>query len=438
MKVFFDHTIMALFPRFFYGWRMVAIGAAVRVLGGGFHLYGFTVFFLPLSQDLGLTRAATSLAFSLARAEGALEGPLAGYMLDRFGPRPVMLVGIFFSGVGYMLLSGVNSYLTFMLVYLGVISLAFGAGFMHAPMIMANTWFIRRRALAMTLISASIGTGGALLTPILSMTIQTWGWRLGAFVAGVGILAIGLPLASFVRRSPESMGLMPDGGLPGKPGNSAEPRAKDAEQRRLEVEFTPAQAIRTPAFWMFIFATMFRVAGLATLIVHFIPIMVWKGLSEPRAAFLVGTLAFLSLPCHLLLGWLADYVNKPKLMGTSMLIGTATLFLVIFGEAEWHLWIFTVLFTTVESIFPVGWATVGDFFGRRNFGTIRGSMSFFYMWGAVAAPVAAGWIYDRDQTYEPMLWVIVLLFLMSAGLYALMVKPSPRNSSQPLAAELSA
>lgn len=287
---------MALFPPFFYGWRMIAIGAAVRVLGGGFHLYGFTVFFLPLSQDLGLTRAATSLAFSLARAEGALEGPLAGYMLDRFGPRPVMLVGILFSGVGYMLLSGVNSYLTFMLVYLGVISLAFGAGFMHAPMIMANTWFIRRRALAMTLISASIGTGGALLTPILSMAIQTWGWRLGAFFAGVGILAIGLPLASFVRRSPESMGLMPDGGLTGKPGNSAEPRAKDAEQRRPEVEFTPAQAIRTPAFWMFIFATMFRVAGLATMIVHFIPIMVWKGLSEPRAAFLVGTLAFLNLP----------------------------------------------------------------------------------------------------------------------------------------------
>lgn len=419
--------MMTIFSRLFYGWRMIAIGAAVRVLGGGFHLYGFTVFFLPLSRDLGLSRAATSLAFSLARAEGALEGPVAGYMLDRFGPRPVMLAGILFSGVGYMLLSGVDSYLSFMLVYLGVISLAFGAGFMHAPMIMANTWFIRRRALAMTLVSASVGVGGALLTPILSMAIQTWGWRVGAFFAGLGILAIGVPLASLVRRSPESMGLEPDGDLTGKPGHSPESSDKGHERPdREKLDFTPAEAIRTPAFWMFIFATMFRVAGLATMMVHFIPIMVWKGLSEPRAALMVGTLALLNLPCHLLLGWLADFVNKPKLMGISMLTATGTLFFVILGEEEWCLWIFTVLFTTVESIFPIGWATVGDFFGRKHFGTIRGTMSFFYMWGSVAAPVIAGAIYDRCQTYEPMLWVIVLLFLMSACLYALMVKPSPR------------
>jgi sugar phosphate permease len=419
--------MMTIFSRLFYGWRMIAIGAAVRVLGGGFHLYGFTVFFLPLSRDLGLSRAATSLAFSLARAEGALEGPVAGYMLDRFGPRPVMLAGILFSGVGYMLLSGVDSYLSFMLVYLGVISLAFGAGFMHAPMIMANTWFIRRRALAMTLVSASVGVGGALLTPILSMAIQTWGWRVGAFFAGLGILAIGVPLASLVRRSPESMGLEPDGDLTGKPGHSPESSDKGHERPdREKLDFTPAEAIRTPAFWMFIFATMFRVAGLATMMVHFIPIMVWKGLSEPRAALMVGTLALLNLPCHLLLGWLADFVNKPKLMGISMLTATGTLFFVILGEEEWCLWIFTVLFTTVESIFPIGWATVGDFFGRKHFGTIRGTMSFFYMWGSVAAPVIAGAIYDRCETYEPMLWVIVLLFLMSACLYALMVKPSPR------------
>lgn len=419
--------MMTIFSRLFYGWRMIAIGAAVRVLGGGFHLYGFTVFFLPLSRDLGLSRAATSLAFSLARAEGALEGPVAGYMLDRFGPRPVMLAGILFSGVGYMLLSGVDSYLSFMLVYLGVISLAFGAGFMHAPMIMANTWFIRRRALAMTLVSASVGVGGALLTPILSMAIQTWGWRVGAFFAGLGILAIGVPLASLVQRSPESMGLEPDGDLTGKPGHSPESSDKGHERPdREKLDFTPAEAIRTPAFWMFIFATMFRVAGLATMMVHFIPIMVWKGLSEPRAALMVGTLALLNLPCHLLLGWLADFVNKPKLMGISMLTATGTLFFVILGEEEWCLWIFTVLFTTVESIFPIGWATVGDFFGRKHFGTIRGTMSFFYMWGSVAAPVIAGAIYDRCETYEPMLWVIVLLFLMSACLYALMVKPSPR------------
>ena len=84
----------------FYGWWMIAVGCSIRMLGGGFHLYGFTIFFLPITQELGLSRAATSAVFSLARAEGAIEGPLAGYMIDRFGPRPMMLAGVILSGLG--------------------------------------------------------------------------------------------------------------------------------------------------------------------------------------------------------------------------------------------------------------------------------------------------------------------------------------------------
>src|SRR5215475_118885 len=94
----------------FYGWRMVAAGCAMRMLGGGFHLYGFTIFFLPITNELGLSRAATSLVFSLAHAEGAIEGPLAGYLIDRFGPRPMMIAGVLLSGIGYMTLATVNSY----------------------------------------------------------------------------------------------------------------------------------------------------------------------------------------------------------------------------------------------------------------------------------------------------------------------------------------
>ena len=74
----------------YYGWRMIGIVSAMRVLGGGLHQYGFTVFFLPVTQDLGLTRASTALAFSLARAEGSLVSPVVGYLIDRYGPKPMM------------------------------------------------------------------------------------------------------------------------------------------------------------------------------------------------------------------------------------------------------------------------------------------------------------------------------------------------------------
>ncbi len=88
----------------FYGWRMVAAASALRVLGAGLHSFGFTVFFLPLSQDLNLNRTSTSLAFSLARAEGAIEGPIVGHLLDRYGPKPIMLAAVLLMGVGYLLL----------------------------------------------------------------------------------------------------------------------------------------------------------------------------------------------------------------------------------------------------------------------------------------------------------------------------------------------
>ena len=83
---------------------------------------------------------------------------------------------------------------------MGVISLSFSAGFMHSPMVLANSWFIRRRALAMTLISSSIGIGGTIITPMLAFSVQTWGWREGAFLAGLGLILTGVPLALLVQR----------------------------------------------------------------------------------------------------------------------------------------------------------------------------------------------------------------------------------------------
>jgi len=409
----------------FYGWRMVAVGCAIRMLGGGFHLYGFTIFFLPITQELGLTRAATSLVFSLARAEGAIEGPVAGYLIDRLGPRPMILAGVLLSGVGYMLLATVNSYYGLLAVYLGVISLSFSAGFMHSPMVLANSWFIRRRALAMTLISSAIGIGGTIITPMLAFSVQTWGWRQGAFLAGLGLILTGVPLALLVQRSPESMGLLPDGALAAKSSPKTSP-AHDphvGNATTQEADFTLSQAMRTWAFWMIILATTTRVAVYNSITVHFVPIMVWKGVSEQRAAAMLAIMALMSLPSHLLVGWIADHMSKPRLMGACMAIGATAVLFLAYGESEWTLWVFTVLFTFMEAIFPVGWATVGDFFGRKSFATIRGNMSFFYLWGPALGPVITGAIYDRYHSYAPMMSAFIALSLIASCLYVSLVKP---------------
>ncbi|MFC2022436.1 MFS transporter, partial [Chloroflexota bacterium] len=99
----------------FYGWRILAASAITGTVGAGLAHYGFSVFFLPISESLGLSRAATSLVFSLARSEGALEGPVAGYLIDKFGPRKVLFASAIMMGVGYILLSRVESFTTRMI-----------------------------------------------------------------------------------------------------------------------------------------------------------------------------------------------------------------------------------------------------------------------------------------------------------------------------------
>lgn len=409
----------------YFGWRMVAVGSVLRVLGGGLYFYGFSVFFLPLSQDLGLSRASTSLVFSLARAQGAFEGPLAGYFMDRHGPRPLMILAIMTAGIGHMLLAGVNSYVMLLLVYMGVVSLAFHAGFMDAPMVIANTWFIRQRTMAMAMISGSIGIGGFIFTPFLSMAVHAFGWRPAAFACGIVFIVIGLPLALMVRRSPESMGLQPDGD-PVPPVVKSEDGTHSASADAAD--FTLRQALRTSAFWFITAATAIRVIVLSAVNVHYVALMVWTGMSQQRAAVFLAIQAFMALPSHILFGWLGDKVNKPKLMAACMLSALAALILLGVVQSEWAILLFTALFSTVESTFPVNWSTVGEYFGRKNFAKIRGSMGFVSSWGSVIGPVLAGFVYDQTKSYEILIWASAALLLVASLLYAMVRRPGEVRS----------
>ena len=390
---------------------MVGLVSIIRIVGGGLHQFGFTVFFLPISQDLGISRAATSLAFSLSRAQGAIEAPLVGYLIDRYGPRPIMVTAVFLAGLGYILLSWADSYASFMIVYLGVISLAFVAGFVHSPMVVANSWFIRQRARAMTVVSAAVPIGGALISPLLAIGVSSIGWRWAAFLSGCVFLLVCLPLTFQLKRSPESMGLLPDGETTAL--NEGAALSISSADGNAKADFTSRQAMKTWMFWVLVTAMTARVTCYSAATVHFIPLMVWKGMSESAAASLLGIFAVVNLVAHFVLGWIADQVNKPKLLAVCHLLPAVSVVPLLFDSAHYQLWLFAIGFTLLDASFPIVWATVGDFFGRRHFATIRGMMSFFYMWGSFAGPVLAGVIYDKTQTYWIVLWIFLTLLIVA-------------------------
>ncbi len=405
--------------RLFYGWKMVAVGGWTNAVASAIYHTGFAVFFLPVSRDLGTSRAETSLIFSLSRAEGAIEGPIAGWLVDRFGPKPVLFGGALVTGVGFLMLSQVDSFLGFLFVYLAVISIAYNAGFMHPVMTTVNSWFIRRRGLAFALSEASFNLGSAVGAPVIAFLVAEHGWRTTSVISGIALWALVLPVSLLIVGSPERLGLVPDG--------APLPQATVAGSRPAPRDFTVREALGTASYWILAMATTLRLAVMNTLSVHMIPMFVWKGASEPTAALALGSLGLLGILTRVAIGVTGDKLPKRLVLAGGMVVGLLALLQLQFVQATWSIWVFVVLLAIVQGVIPLNWAMVGDFFGRARFATLRGTMGLIYTWGAVIGPVAAGAVYDQTGSYGPVLWGMVPLFIGGAVCFGSLRPPPSRR-----------
>jgi MFS transporter, OFA family, oxalate/formate antiporter len=246
--------------RLFYGWWVVTVTSVLGMFGNGAISSGFPRFFEPIRQDLGISYASMSLVFSLARAEGGMGGPLVGWVVDKFGSRPVILFGGLTAGIGLMLLSRADSYWELVLLFAGVVSIGKTAGLGQTLMAVVNQWFIRRRALALSTLMTAFAGGGAFIVLLLDLGVSQLGWRNTVLFTGLFIVLLTIPVVLVVRSRPEDMGLRPD-------GDGGSPRQGQSERRRSGAalaesqEFTVRQAFRTNAFWFILLGIITRVSA---------------------------------------------------------------------------------------------------------------------------------------------------------------------------------
>ena len=428
-------------PRIFFGWWIVSLAGFLNSINSSAYNKGYVIFLLPVTEGLGVSRAAISLVFSMSRSEGGPIGPVAGWLIDRFGPRPVMFVGTLLSGTGFLLLSQTDNIWTFGLVYLGMITFGSDLAFSNSLFALINNWFHRRRAVAMSSYHAISSLGPSLLVPILALLIATQGWRTGAMVAGFTILAVALPLTLLVRSTPESAGLLPDGGVAQPP---AKRQNQDSEQEALAREVKPtdfamAEALHTSSYWLLLMGTVLRVTAKAGVMLHIIPIMVWKGTDQQTAAFIFGLYLFLTVPLSLFFGWLADTLPKNWVLFTAAVSGTTAFFLLASPlRSLWILYLFVLLLAIAETNGSNNWATIGDYFGRKAYGRLRGIIQLASSPWVFLAPVFAGWWYDRVESYTLPLWVFTIFFGLGALSFALMRKPKLVQRPEEVAVSASA
>jgi MFS family permease len=403
--------------RIFYGWWILALGSVLTAVGMGILYQGFSVFFLPLKRDLALSSAAVSLLYAAARLEGGAEGPLIGYLIGRFGPRAVILFGATLAGVGFILLSTVQSFLGFFLIYIFVVALGNNAGFYHPVSAAVNAWFIRRRGVGFAVISAASNIGGMVIAPILSYLILSYGWRTGAVISGIAILVVCLPAALPMYRSPEVLGLCPDGQpAPGK-GDCAPDVPQPAA---IEANFTVREALRTVKFWVLTMAITLRVMVTTALVVHLVPVVVWKGRDEVTGAYMVSLYSFGTILMALALGWWGDRWSKPLLSGFGLLPVVAGMVGLIFSSSNLSLYLFPIGLAVAMGTIPINWAQIGDYFGRQSYATLRGVMGVSYGLAAFISPIFAGWIFDRTGSYAIVFLSFSAILLAAFSLFALL------------------
>ena len=448
MRKFSAKEVLTSPSRVFYGWWIVAASMLADGMKHGTFNRGFTIYVVPIRTELGISVALISLADMIGRAVGGVQGPFMGYCTDRFGPRVMLAFGGIVSGLGFILLSFTRSYWSFVLVFVGLLSVGFRSGYNNASIAAVNNWFRRRRGIAMSIVSMGNGLGGA-SAPLVGLLVVSVGWRHAVLISGLAIIAVVVPLSLLVKRSPETMGLLPDGDPPMQVPAEVEvgiySSATDAQSARRatvvtsqragqlrDIDFTAREAMHTPSYWLLILATGLRNTVHSGISFLLAPVMIWfleTSGREPTenlqiAAIFVGVVATGTIIFNPIVGWVGDKVPRRKLTAVCMLSGASALLLLTGNSGNlWQLAVFSVLLAFAESANPLNWAIMGDFFGRRAFAQLRGWQHLPDQLMSMSTPVWMGLIFDHTGSYYWSLLPLAAIYGLSSIVYWFLPTP---------------
>ena len=424
----------------YYGWWVVFTASIFHALFGGLYHTGMALYFLPFKRAFEISSTQLSLAFAIRSLEGGLEGPFVGYLVDKIGPRPIVLFGVVAGGVGFILLALTQSFLMFLVVFLGFLTIGFSTPF-HGITATINHWFRRRLGTAMSLATVGSAVGGVLITPLVAWIILSSGWRVAATTSGILILVIGIPLSLLIRIPKgneafqeeetdseedkiESIGTTGESNFEHSPSLVAESTSFDGD-------FTVKEALRTKTYWLLSLSIGLRLMAQSALMVHMVPMLVSRGNSEGVAAILVSLLSLVRLPAIIGAGIVSDKWSRTRTSSLSMLSGVAAGVVILVGPSGLLTGVaFAFLFAGAQACNSVTWALVGQFFGRKSFGTLRGGVTLMQSLMSTAGPLGAGVVFDLTGDYKVAFVAISVTYVAATIMFwTLKAPPAPLRSN---------
>ena len=329
-------------------------------------IQGLATYVVPLNHEFGWSSAATAAGRSVQQVN-AFFGPMSGWLVDKFGPRRIMSLGVVLFSLSFFLFSQIDSLVTY---YLACFLMAFANQFagLLAVSVAMNNWFRRKRSTAMGLAVVGLGAAGVTFLPALVWVQGAVGWRASAIWTAIGMLLVGLPIVLLMRDRPEPFGLRQDGDPPSEEAFAAGAQARGGGL----TDFTLAEAMRTGTFWLVS-------AGLALSMLAQSAMFVWQFpyveglLNRETAALTLTVVNVFSICGRLVGGWLGDHMPKKDLMGLNLVGTSVAMLLLAFAGSIPMLLAFSVCYGFSWGVrTPVTQALQGDYYGRQAFGKISG------------------------------------------------------------------
>jgi MFS family permease len=392
----------------FQGWRVIGAGFFNAMLMVGATAYSFGLFVLPLQAEFGLSREQANLGLVLLIIGFAVWAPIIGRLIDRRSARTIGIIGAALFAAGFAAIALAGAPWTMALALAGPVALGSTAAGAFAANTLAARWFVAKRGRALGIVSVATSAGGFVVVPVMARLVEALGWRDAVLVAGLGIgTMVGLATWAFIRDRPADVGQFPDGA-------DAAPAVDTPDDRR----WTVGEMLKARNFWLVGIGAGLLLGSDQALLVSLVPYGVGRGFSVTEAANLIAVLTGSAVIGKLVIGWLADRIDKRALFGFTCLCNIAFL-LLLRSEPSYGALVAaaSVIGLAIGGVYPAWTTLTAQCFGRVSFGQAYGLMNLVTMPFVLASITLAGRSFDATGSYD----LAFAIFLGSAALAAVLV-----------------
>jgi len=413
--------------RVFYGWWIVLAAFLNLFFSVGILYYGFPVFYPSLVDSLGFTRSELTQGFLIGFVVAALLfGILAGVLIDHWGARRVIRIGIWFVGLSLILMGSMTRLWQYYALCITEVVGYVLTGPIPNQVLISN-WFQVRRGRAMGYAYLGLGLGGAISPLLINALIQSFGWRHAFQIIGILILIVLFPVAQWVTRSnPRDLNLIPDG-LLGTPVSShmnqtdVTSGSEPVPAQRVEL----SRAVRTRNFWLILTACTLTIGAIGAVTQHLILFLKDHGYSQSAASRVSSALLVSSLAGRVIVGYFADRYRAKNVMALFYLALALSIPLLLLADRPAAVWGFALVFGFAMGadymLIPL---VTAECFGLATLGKLLSLIIMGYSLGQWFAPWLTGRIFDAYHSYDFAWGIMAIAATIGAGLiYA--VAPDP-------------